>query len=98
MTPELAALADVLDPLWGRITRISVNPRYWSIIPREIFGNGDVVKVGWYGGPLGPPGHTPGDQCLLGGPADGRRECEHRPGADRDRTHDGGTGRRHFLV
>ncbi|MBO3678666.1 DUF5994 family protein [Streptomyces sp. NEAU-YJ-81] len=48
MTHELAALADVLDPLWGRITRIAVNPRYWSIIPHKIFVNGHVVKVGWF--------------------------------------------------
>jgi hypothetical protein len=48
LTHELSALADVLDPLWGRITRIAVNPRYWPIIPRKIFVNGHVVKVGWF--------------------------------------------------
>src|SRR5439155_9125784 len=32
LTQELTPLADVLDPLWGRITRIAVNPRYWPII------------------------------------------------------------------
>ena len=45
---ELSALADVLDPLWGRITRIAVNPHYWPIIPAKIFVNGHVVKVGWF--------------------------------------------------
>ncbi|MFE9650584.1 DUF5994 family protein [Streptomyces sp. NPDC006365] len=48
LTRELSALADVLDPLWGRITRIAVNPRYWPIIPVKIFVNGHVVKVGWF--------------------------------------------------
>ncbi|MFD7407048.1 DUF5994 family protein [Streptomyces sp. NPDC059866] len=45
---ELSALADVLDPLWGRITHIAVNPRHWPILPRKIFVNGHVVKVGWF--------------------------------------------------
>lgn len=30
---ELPALAAVLDPLWGRITRITVNPGQWPVIP-----------------------------------------------------------------
>jgi len=51
---ELPALADVLDPLWGRITRIAVNPRYWPVIPRRIFVNGQVVKVGWFTTELDP--------------------------------------------
>jgi hypothetical protein len=53
---ELPALADVLDPLWGRITRIAVNPRYWPILPPRIFVNGHVVKVGWFTSELDP--HT----------------------------------------
>ena len=48
LTHELSALAEVLDPLWGRITRIAVNPRHWPIIPRRISVNGHVVKVGWF--------------------------------------------------
>jgi hypothetical protein len=54
LTHELSALADVLDPLWGRITRIAVNPRYWPIIPRQILVNGHVVKVGWFTSELDP--------------------------------------------
>ncbi|MFP3986400.1 DUF5994 family protein [Streptomyces sp. E11-3] len=53
---ELAALADVLDPLWGRITRIAVNPRYWPILPPKFYVNGHVVKVGWFTSELDP--HT----------------------------------------
>ncbi|WP_348541389.1 DUF5994 family protein [Streptomyces sp. SAI-090] len=113
LSHELPALADVLDPLWGRITRIAVNPRYWPIIPQRIFVNGHVVKVGWFTTQLDPhkilllsgtSGRwdllviTPGGQRPVGRPPDGRRECEHRPAADRDRSHDGGTGRRPLHI
>jgi hypothetical protein len=43
---ELPALTDVLDRRWGRITRISVNPTHWPVIPREVPVTGHVVKVG----------------------------------------------------
>ncbi|WP_247695161.1 DUF5994 family protein [Streptomyces sp. B93] len=56
LTRELPPLADVLDPLWGRITRIAVNPRYWPVIPRRVFVNGHVVRVGWFTSELDP--HT----------------------------------------
>ncbi|MGP4013898.1 DUF5994 family protein [Streptomyces sp. 4N124] len=45
---ELPALTDMLDPLWGRITRIAVNPKYWPVIPRQVPVNGHIVKVGWF--------------------------------------------------
>ncbi|MFI6486764.1 DUF5994 family protein [Streptomyces sp. NPDC050564] len=48
LTHELSALADVLDPLWGRITHIAVNPRHWPMLPRKIFVNGHMVKAGWF--------------------------------------------------
>ncbi|MER5471139.1 DUF5994 family protein [Streptomyces sp. NPDC002935] len=48
LTLELSALADVLDPLWGRITRIAVSPSRWPIIPRRLVVNGQVVKVDWF--------------------------------------------------
>lgn len=54
LTSELSALADVLDPLWGRITRIAVNPRNWPILPPRIYVNGHVVKVGWFTTELDP--------------------------------------------
>jgi hypothetical protein len=54
LTSELSDLADMLDPLWGRITRIAVNPRHWPILPPEIFVNGHVVKVGWFTSELDP--------------------------------------------
>lgn len=54
LAQELPPLADVLDPLRGRVTRIGVNPRYWPIIPRRIYVNGRVVQVGWFTSELDP--------------------------------------------
>ncbi|MCZ0986990.1 DUF5994 family protein [Streptomyces diastatochromogenes] len=45
---ELPALIEVLDPLWGRITRVTVNPRFWPVIPRKVPVHGHVVHVGWF--------------------------------------------------
>ncbi len=45
---ELPALAAVLDPLWGWITRITVNPARWPVVPRKVTVAGHVVKVGWF--------------------------------------------------
>ena len=45
---ELPTLTDALDPVWGRITRIAVNPAHWPVIPRKVPVNGHVVKVGWF--------------------------------------------------
>ncbi|MGY6023675.1 DUF5994 family protein [Streptomyces spinosirectus] len=54
LSSELPALAEVLDPLWGRITRIAVNPRHWPILPPRILVNGHVVRVGWFTAELDP--------------------------------------------
>ncbi|MFE7170272.1 DUF5994 family protein [Streptomyces sp. NPDC057616] len=54
LTQELPALADVLDPLWGQITRIAVNARYWPVLPRRILVNGHAVKIGWFTSELDP--------------------------------------------
>ncbi|MFF4724979.1 DUF5994 family protein [Streptomyces mirabilis] len=48
LTAELPALAAVLDPLWGRITHVTVNPTFWPVIPRKVPVQGHVVKVGWF--------------------------------------------------
>ncbi|WP_109003427.1 DUF5994 family protein [Streptomyces rishiriensis] len=45
---ELPVLASALDPLWGRITRVTVNPTLWPVIPRTVPVAGHVVKVGWF--------------------------------------------------
>ncbi|QNP75271.1 hypothetical protein IAG44_41620 [Streptomyces roseirectus] len=54
LVSELSALADVLDPLWGRITRVAVNPRHWPPLPPRIFVNGHVVEVGRFTSELDP--------------------------------------------
>lgn len=51
---ELPALTAVLDPLWGRITRIAVNPMYWPVIPRKVPVDGHIVKVGWFTAEIDP--------------------------------------------
>ncbi|MET7683987.1 DUF5994 family protein [Streptomyces sp. NPDC005423] len=45
---ELPSLTAALDPLWGRITRVTVNPTHWPVVPRKVAVAGHVVKVGWF--------------------------------------------------
>ncbi|MFD5914994.1 DUF5994 family protein [Streptomyces massasporeus] len=45
---ELPSLTAVLDPLWGRITRVTVNPTQWPVIPRKVPVAGHVVNVGCF--------------------------------------------------
>ncbi|MFJ9176723.1 DUF5994 family protein [Streptomyces sp. NPDC102360] len=54
LTAEVPALVDVLDSLWGRITRIAVNPMLWPAVPRSVPVRGHVVKVGWFTPELDP--------------------------------------------
>ncbi|MFD4628369.1 DUF5994 family protein [Streptomyces sp. NPDC058284] len=54
LTAELPALADVLDPLWGRITRIAVNPMLWPVVPRKVTLHGHVLRIGWFTPELDP--------------------------------------------
>ncbi|MEU3337302.1 DUF5994 family protein [Streptomyces sp. NPDC006668] len=48
LVAELPSLTDVLDPLWGRITRVTVNPTHWPVVPRKVPVAGHVVNVGWF--------------------------------------------------
>ncbi|WP_327284501.1 DUF5994 family protein [Streptomyces sp. NBC_01205] len=45
---ELPALAAALDEPWGRITRVSVNPSRWPVVPRTVAVDGRVLHVGWF--------------------------------------------------
>lgn len=45
---ELPTLTAVLDPLWGRITRVTVNPTHWPVVPRRVPVAGHAVNVGWF--------------------------------------------------
>ncbi|MFD4571523.1 DUF5994 family protein [Streptomyces sp. NPDC058417] len=70
LAAELTSLSAELDPLWGRITRIAVNPRNWPILPPRIFANGHGVRVGWFTSELDPHqllllSHTVGRWALL---------------------------------
>ncbi|MER5303233.1 DUF5994 family protein [Streptomyces lasiicapitis] len=48
LSMELPTLTAALDPLWGRITRVTVNPVHWPVVPHKVPVAGHVVKVGWY--------------------------------------------------
>ncbi|MFE4799111.1 DUF5994 family protein [Streptomyces sp. NPDC056708] len=48
LTAELPSLTAVLDPLWGRITRVTVNPTFWPVVPRKVRVAGHLVHVGWF--------------------------------------------------
>ncbi|MFJ2608758.1 DUF5994 family protein [Streptomyces sp. NPDC091279] len=54
LAAELPALTDLLDPRWGRITRVAVNPEHWPTLPRHVRVNGHVVTVGWFAPELDP--------------------------------------------
>ncbi|WP_199791061.1 MULTISPECIES: DUF5994 family protein [unclassified Streptomyces] len=54
LAAELPALADVLDPLWGRITRVAVNPMLWPVVPRKVTVHHRVMKIGWFTPELDP--------------------------------------------
>ncbi|MFC9231798.1 DUF5994 family protein [Streptomyces decoyicus] len=48
LTAELPSLTAFLDPLWGRITHVTVNPTLWPVIPRKVPVKEHVVGVGWF--------------------------------------------------
>ncbi|MEU9161397.1 DUF5994 family protein [Streptomyces sp. NPDC048424] len=45
---ELPALVAALDERCGRITRVTVNPARWPVIPRKVPAGGHLVHVGWF--------------------------------------------------
>ncbi|MEE1783985.1 DUF5994 family protein [Streptomyces sp. SP17BM10] len=45
---EVPSLAAALDGPWGRVTRITVNPAQWPVIPRRIPVTGHIVHAGWF--------------------------------------------------
>ncbi|MGK5543296.1 DUF5994 family protein [Streptomyces sp. URMC 127] len=48
LSRELPALAERLDHSWGRVTRVTVNPVFWPVIPRKVPVTGHTVHVGWF--------------------------------------------------
>lgn len=45
---ELPALAAALEEPWGRVTRVTVNPTRWPVIPHTIPVAGQTLHVGWF--------------------------------------------------
>ncbi|MGD6755702.1 DUF5994 family protein [Streptomyces sp. BH105] len=60
LAAQLPALVGMLDPLWGRITRVAVNSTLWPVVPREVPVDGRLLKVGWL-----TPGLDPHQLLLL---------------------------------
>ncbi|MFE7901741.1 DUF5994 family protein [Streptomyces sp. NPDC057424] len=48
LTAELPPLVAALDEPWGHITRVTVNPSRWPVIPHEVAVDGRSVHVGWF--------------------------------------------------
>ncbi|CAL9452524.1 hypothetical protein SUDANB106_02496 [Streptomyces sp. enrichment culture] len=48
LSRELPALTDKLDDGWGRVTRATVDPTGWPVVPRGVRVAGRTVRVGWF--------------------------------------------------
>lgn len=45
---ELPALVAALEARWGRVTRVTVNPTRWPVVPQKVPVTGHTVHVGWF--------------------------------------------------
>lgn len=45
---ELPVLLAALDEPWGRITRVTVNPTRWPVVPHTVPMDGRTLHVGWF--------------------------------------------------
>ncbi|WP_406059778.1 DUF5994 family protein [Streptomyces sp. NBC_01077] len=45
---ELPPLIDALEGRFGRITRVTVNPARWPVVPHKVAATGHIVHVGWF--------------------------------------------------
>jgi hypothetical protein len=45
---ELPVLLVALDEPWGRITRVTVNPTRWPVVPHTVPMDGRTLHVGWF--------------------------------------------------
>ncbi|MFD9378449.1 DUF5994 family protein [Streptomyces sp. NPDC059999] len=45
---ELPALVAALVEPWGRITRVTVNPARWPVVPHRVPAAGHTLHVGWF--------------------------------------------------
>ncbi|MEU9106817.1 DUF5994 family protein [Streptomyces xanthophaeus] len=45
---ELPLLAAALEEPWGRVTRVTVNPARWPVVPHTVTVDGRTLHVGWF--------------------------------------------------
>ncbi|RKT05556.1 hypothetical protein BX286_3556 [Streptomyces sp. 3211.6] len=45
---ELPPLVTALEEPWGRVTRVTVNPTRWPVIPHKVAWDGRTLHVGWF--------------------------------------------------
>ncbi|MFD5408753.1 DUF5994 family protein [Streptomyces nojiriensis] len=45
---ELPPLAAALEEPWGRVTRVTVNPARWPVVPHTVAVDGRSLHVGWF--------------------------------------------------
>ncbi|MFJ5136448.1 DUF5994 family protein [Streptomyces sp. NPDC088707] len=48
LTLEIPPLVDALAGHFGRITRVTVNPARWPVVPHKVAVAGHTVHVGWF--------------------------------------------------
>uniref|UniRef100_A0AAU2JQI3 DUF5994 family protein n=1 Tax=Streptomyces sp. NBC_00049 TaxID=2903617 RepID=A0AAU2JQI3_9ACTN len=48
LAAELPPLVAALDGPWGRVTRVTVNPTRWPVVPHTVPVDGHVLHVGWF--------------------------------------------------
>ncbi|MFD3663892.1 DUF5994 family protein [Streptomyces sp. NPDC058659] len=48
LATELPPLVDTLEERYGRITRVTVNPTRWPVVPHKVPATGHTVHVGWF--------------------------------------------------
>ncbi|MFE9560110.1 DUF5994 family protein [Streptomyces sp. NPDC006487] len=48
LATELPALVAALAEPWGRITRVTVNPTRWPVVPHKVSVAEHTVHVGWF--------------------------------------------------
>lgn len=48
LAAEVPPLADALDEYYGHITRVTVHPLRWPVVPHKVLVAGRTVRVGWF--------------------------------------------------
>ena len=48
LAAELPPLAAALEEPWGRVTRVTVNPTRWPVVPHTVAVDGRTLHVGWF--------------------------------------------------